>query len=132
MGKIITNSEIGAKIKAARRYLGLTQMQLAEKVGVSFQQIQKYEKGVDRIFVERLQQIANALNVPVTYFFEIEEEKRVIKEPEAAYKGTKGFLSLTKEEIHLIRTLRSVNNKKIFQGILTQLKGISEALSKRG
>jgi len=107
-------------------------MQLAEKVGVSFQQIQKYEKGVDRIFVERLQQIANALNVPVTYFFEIEEEKRVIKEPEAGYKGTKGFLSLTKEEIHLIRILRSVNNKKIFQGILTQLKGISEVLSKRG
>ena len=67
--KVIPNKEIGARIRVARKEGGLTQRQLAEKVGVSFQQIQKYETGKDRIFVERLQQIAQALKVPISYFF---------------------------------------------------------------
>jgi transcriptional regulator with XRE-family HTH domain len=50
--------------------VGMTQQQLAEKVGIKFQQIQKYETGMNRISASRLWDIARALNVPVAFFFE--------------------------------------------------------------
>jgi transcriptional regulator with XRE-family HTH domain len=59
---------IGAKIKSLRLSLGMTQLQLGNKVGVTFQQIQKYEKGNNRISVSMLVGIAEALNVPITQF----------------------------------------------------------------
>jgi len=73
MERIISNAEIGARIRLFRKQKNLTQMQLAERVGVSFQQIQKYEKGRDRIHVERLQQIARAMKIPISYFLQILE-----------------------------------------------------------
>ncbi|CAD7770162.1 MAG: helix-turn-helix protein [Candidatus Methanoperedenaceae archaeon GB50] len=73
MERIISNAEIGARIRLFRKQKNLTQMQLAERVGVSFQQIQKYEKGRDRICVERLQQIARAMGIPISYFLQILE-----------------------------------------------------------
>ncbi len=48
----------------------VTQMALAEAIGVTFQQVQKYEKGTNRVGASRLQQIADALDAPVSYFFE--------------------------------------------------------------
>lgn len=50
--------------------LGLTQQQLAELIGVTYQQAHKYERGINRISAGRLFEMANVLNVPVTYFFE--------------------------------------------------------------
>lgn len=50
--------------------LGMTQLQLAESVGVRFQQIQKYESGINKLSAARLWMIAHALDVPVTYFFD--------------------------------------------------------------
>lgn len=61
---------VGNLIRIYRVRAGLTQTQLAEKAGVSFQQIQKYEKGVNRVGVGRLTSIARALKVPITAFFE--------------------------------------------------------------
>ena len=50
--------------------LGLTQQQLAEMVGVTYQQAHKYERGINRVSAGRLYQIAEVLNVPITYFYE--------------------------------------------------------------
>lgn len=61
--------QIGARIRARRNELGLIQEQLATALGISYQQIQKYENGSNRITVDRLLLLARRLEVPVGYFF---------------------------------------------------------------
>ena len=61
---------LGKRLRRRRRLLGLTQQQLADAVGVRFQQIQKYECGANRISAARLWRLAEALEVPVGYFYD--------------------------------------------------------------
>jgi transcriptional regulator with XRE-family HTH domain len=61
---------VGKRLRRRRRLLGLTQQQLAESIGIRFQQIQKYECGANRVTASRLYELAVSLNVPVNYFFE--------------------------------------------------------------
>jgi transcriptional regulator with XRE-family HTH domain len=61
---------LGTRLRRRRRILGLTQQQVAEIVGIRFQQIQKYECGANRISAARLWQLAHALDVPVGYFYD--------------------------------------------------------------
>jgi transcriptional regulator with XRE-family HTH domain len=61
---------IGNRIKSLRRSVGLSQANLGESLGVTFQQIQKYESGRSRIAADKLQRIAQALNVDVNYFYD--------------------------------------------------------------
>lgn len=61
---------VGQRLRWRRRELKLTQEQLGEKLGLTFQQVQKYEKGVNRISAGRLFEVAGVLTVPVTYFYE--------------------------------------------------------------
>ena len=129
MEKIITNTEIGKRIRFFRKQKGLTQMQLAEKVGVSFQQIQKYETGRDRISVDRLQQIAQAIEVPISYFF-TDFEDHLIQEKTPTYrlisKELEEILPLTKEEIAVIKNLR-ILDKKLKKCIFEILHSLSKA-----
>src|ERR1051326_6599294 len=62
--------EVGQRIKIQRLAAGLSQTELGESIGVTFQQVQKYEKGANRVGAGRLTQIARGLNVPVNTFFE--------------------------------------------------------------
>ena len=61
---------VGKRIRHRRWLIGMTQQQLAEKVGIKFQQIQKYETGANRVSASRLWDIAEALDVPVAFFFD--------------------------------------------------------------
>jgi transcriptional regulator with XRE-family HTH domain len=61
---------VGARMRERRIMLGLTQQQMAELIGVTYQQAHKYEKGINRIAAGRLYNIAQALGVDVSYFFE--------------------------------------------------------------
>jgi transcriptional regulator with XRE-family HTH domain len=61
---------VGKRVRHRRWMLGMTQQQLGERVGIKFQQVQKYETGMNRISASRLWEIAEALNTPVSYFFE--------------------------------------------------------------
>ena len=73
---------LGKRLRRRRRLLGLTQQQLAIAVGVRFQQIQKYECGANRISAARLWQLAEALEVPVSYFFDgLAEDERAGNDP---------------------------------------------------
>ncbi len=65
-----TDKHVGARIRMRRLMLGMSQTALAEGLDLTFQQIQKYEKGVNRVGASRLQQIAHILRVPVEFFFE--------------------------------------------------------------
>ena len=62
--------ELGKRIRLRRVEQRVSQAELGEKLGVSFQQVQKYEKGVNRVGASRLQQIASALEVPVMFFYD--------------------------------------------------------------
>jgi transcriptional regulator with XRE-family HTH domain len=64
------NKHLGTKLKMRRLALGLTQTKVAKAINVTFQQIQKYEKGTNGVSSIRLLQLANYLKVPVNYFFE--------------------------------------------------------------
>ena len=64
------NKHLGSKLKLRRLALGLTQTKVAKAINVTFQQIQKYEKGTNGVSSIRLLQLANFLKVPVNYFFE--------------------------------------------------------------
>jgi transcriptional regulator with XRE-family HTH domain len=61
---------LGRRLRKRRRSLGLTQSQVADALGVRFQQIQKYESGLNRIAAARLWALSKALGVPLTYFFD--------------------------------------------------------------
>ncbi|MBW6423331.1 helix-turn-helix domain-containing protein [Rhizobium sp. XQZ8] len=61
---------VGSRIRLRRTMLGMSQEKLGESLGITFQQIQKYEKGTNRVGASRLQNISSILNVPVSFFFE--------------------------------------------------------------
>jgi transcriptional regulator with XRE-family HTH domain len=61
---------VGSRVRLRRMMLGMSQEKLGEALGITFQQIQKYEKGTNRIGASRLQHIARVLSVPVSFFFE--------------------------------------------------------------
>ena len=61
---------VGSRVRLRRMMLGMSQERLGENLGITFQQIQKYEKGTNRIGASRLQHIARVLTVPVSFFFE--------------------------------------------------------------
>jgi transcriptional regulator with XRE-family HTH domain len=63
------DAEVGRRVRSRRLECKLSQTELADRIGVTFQQVQKYEKGVNRIGAGRLQRISEALKVPITFFF---------------------------------------------------------------
>ena len=107
----------GQIVKELRKARRLTQMELAEQVGVSYQQIQKYETGIDNISIERLKQIAKAIDVPVTLFFP--PDSGMIAETPAVYD------KLSDEELHVLKLFRSIKNKKVKKAILEFLKTVA-------
>src|ERR1700748_2864994 len=74
---------LGRRLRRRRRILGLTQQQLAGACGVRFQQIQKYECAANRMSAARLWQLAEVLEVPVSYFYEgLGQDSAIDREPE--------------------------------------------------
>jgi len=65
-----TDKHVGARVRMRRMMLSMSQEKLGDALGLTFQQVQKYEKGANRIGASRLQQISNILQVPVAFFFE--------------------------------------------------------------
>jgi len=97
---------VGQRIRQRRWLTGMTQQRLAELVGIKFQQIQKYETGANRVSASRLWDIAFALNVDVSHFFEgLEAEK---PQPEKALDNIPADLSGDKEGMDLIRSYYAI------------------------
>ncbi|GFO59221.1 DNA-binding protein [Geomonas silvestris] len=114
MGKPLSSKEIGEKVRLLRKHAGLTQEKLAELVGVSFQQIQKYENGSTKLNTDKLQQVASALNVSASAFFgEDTYEKSPLSDREK--KLIKAFRSLGDEEIQdgLVKLIVKAGTKTI-------------------
>jgi transcriptional regulator with XRE-family HTH domain len=73
------DTELGKRMRLRREEIGISQTELADKLGVSFQQVQKYEKGDNRISAARLQQTATALGVPLTFFYSGDGKAREVE-----------------------------------------------------
>jgi transcriptional regulator with XRE-family HTH domain len=89
--------EIGRKIRALRLQRGLSQTGLADGIGLTFQQVQKYEKGTNRVSAGRLQRIADTLDTPVTFFYRgtgVSTKKNESRDTALALIQTKGAMRL--------------------------------------
>jgi transcriptional regulator with XRE-family HTH domain len=95
------DDHVGGRIRERRIMLGLTQQQLAEMIGVTFQQAYKYERGINRVSAGRLFEIARALSAPITYFFEgIGEE------------GPRPILPHQRTLLEITRNIAEIRNEK--------------------
>lgn len=108
---MLNSKAIGEKIKFRRQDIGMSQERLAELVGVSFQQVQRYENGRNKVSVERIQQIAAALAVPVAFFF-ADGSAPMISDLEAEYAPSS-------EEKTLLKYFGRVSSKSARQFVIT-------------
>lgn len=99
------DAHVGQKIRQQRWLIGMTQQQLAERVGIKFQQIQKYETGANRVSASRLWGIAEVLGVPVSYFFDgLEGDSGQV----GADSAIPPDVILNREALDLVRSLQSI------------------------
>jgi transcriptional regulator with XRE-family HTH domain len=96
---------VGKRIRHRRWMNGTTQQQLAEKVGIKFQQIQKYETGMNRVSASRLWDIAGVLGVPVSFFFEGLTEQT---DENANSSDLPGDILTDKEALELLRSYYAI------------------------
>jgi transcriptional regulator with XRE-family HTH domain len=99
------DSYVGSQVRMRRQLLGLSQERLADQIGVTFQQVQKYEKGMNRIGASRLQRIAEVLNTSPSFFFQQDPNEplslagldlTVTADPVAEFLQSKEGLALNK------------------------------------
>lgn len=103
---------VGKRIRHRRWMIGMTQQQLAEKVGIKFQQIQKYETGANRVSASRLWDIAQALDVPVSFCFE------GLENGAAPGERVEGDFLADKEALQLVRAyyaMPEAQRRQIFE-----------------
>jgi transcriptional regulator with XRE-family HTH domain len=91
------DAHVGKRIRHRRWMVGMTQQQLADKVGIKFQQIQKYETGMNRVSASRLWDIAEALGVTIAFFFEgLSDDQRAAKTAETDLMADREALDLVR------------------------------------
>lgn len=96
---------VGKRIRHRRWLVGMTQQQLAQHVGIKFQQIQKYETGANRVSASRLWDISETLEVPISFFFECLEREQA---QQSATDSVPPDLMGDKEALELIRSYYSI------------------------
>lgn len=123
MKKSNKTSYIGSMIKRRRRELKISQEKLGEIVGVTYQQIQKYENGLNRVSAEMLHKIASALDTDVSYFYEKPVATDEARERVAAYGNLKGLSPDEREVIRCLRTIDDEEYRKRFLLLLMSAAG---------
>lgn len=111
---------VGTRVRLRRMTLGMSQGALAQAVGVTFQQVQKYEAGTNRISASRLQGIAQALNVPMSYFFEDPGE------PQMGNAGDHASY-LSADGIRLNRAFMKIEDPRLRARIVDVVRSIADA-----
>lgn len=99
---------VGKRVRHRRWMVGMTQQQLGDIVGIKFQQIQKYETGMNRISASRLWDIAQALGVSISFFFEGFEDDEAAFEAKTASVENRGDLLADKEALELVRSYYAI------------------------
>ena len=119
---------VGARVKLRRMILGMSQETLGKALGLTFQQIQKYEKGVNRIGASRIFELANLLDVPIQYFYN--DYGDTIGGGQETDKAANGdmFMNLVNspEGVQLCRSFSEINDPQVKKRVLDLVKSIAE------
>ena len=120
---------VGSRVRLRRNMLGMSQEKLGESLGITFQQIQKYEKGTNRVGASRLQAIASILGVPVSFFFE--DAPDLPPGPGAGFREDNStsyvvdFLN-SSEGLQLNRAFVKISDAKVRRRIVDLVKALAE------
>jgi transcriptional regulator with XRE-family HTH domain len=124
-----TDKHVGSRVRMRRMMLGMSQEKLGDALGLTFQQVQKYEKGTNRIGASRLQQIAHSLQVPVAFFFEgapsVQSSGRhegMAEAPSPAYVSD--FLA-TSDGLALTKAFMKISDSKLRRRIVDLVEQIA-------
>lgn len=123
------DSHVGARVRARRVMVGMSQDKLGESLGLTFQQIQKYEKGMNRIGAGRLWLIAKILGVPVSFFFDglpadiMDRPKSLVAEERESY-GADVFTA--PDTVQLAQAFARIKNQAVRKKILDLVKSLSD------
>lgn len=120
---------VGSRVRMRRLMLGMSQEKLGGKLGVTFQQVQKYEKGANRIGASRLQDIARILDVPVAFFFEgvpdMRKEEGGSTVPAPDYVS--GFLA-SSHGLALTKAFMEIKDAKLRRRVVDLVEEIAQVL----
>jgi transcriptional regulator with XRE-family HTH domain len=120
---------VGSRVRMRRMMLGMSQGKLGDALSLTFQQVQKYEKGTNRMGASRLQQIAHILQVPVTFFFEGapdfgDEQTRPAGDPAPSPAYVSDFLATT-DGLALTKAFMRIRDAKLRRSIVALLEQIA-------
>jgi transcriptional regulator with XRE-family HTH domain len=121
------DKHVGARVRMRRMMLSMSQERLGDQLDLTFQQIQKYEKGTNRIGASRLQQISQILAVPVSFFFEGAPGEGA--ESGFADAGNPGYVSdflATTEGLALMRAFIRVRDAKVRRRLVDLIESLAE------
>mgnify|MGYP006270461259 CR=1 FL=1 len=119
------DKQVGANIRQLRTYHGLSQEKMAEKLGITFQQVQKYENGSNRVGASRLFNIANILNTSVERLYEGVKGGKTLKAAEEKNTIDDDVFS-RRETINLIRNYYAIEDEEIRKKIQDMIKTFSQ------
>ncbi len=128
---------VGARVRLRRTLLGITQEKLGEALGLTFQQVQKYERGANRVSASRLFDMARVLDVPVGYFFDdMSDDVRrnspsqmsSTDEPEAAPGATRNDPVMKRETLELVRAYYRIADPQIRRRVYDLAKALAEVM----
>ncbi|MBD9389740.1 helix-turn-helix transcriptional regulator [Agrobacterium sp. AGB01] len=121
---------VGSRIRLRRSIAGLSQEQLADGLGLTFQQVQKYEKGINRVSASRLQHISEVLEVPISFFFE--NGPNALVNSAGSPMGEFNELMSSKETIALVTAFNSIKSPRLRQSVLNLVRTLRTDPSSAG
>lgn len=116
---------VGNRVRLRRMMLDMSQQRLADEIGLTFQQVQKYEKGINRMGASRLQQIANALQVPVTFFFDAAPGQTEVSGEASSSSYVAEFLA-TSDGLALTKAFMQIKNSKLRRKIVEVVNEVAD------
>ena len=122
------DKKLGQRVRTRRLEIGMSQEKLAELLGVTFQQVQKYEKGVNRIAASRLHDIAASLDVPIAKFFEGLGGRTSAGVAETSRDYIDDALA-TPEGTELMSLFASIKSRKVRRQVVELVKALTEETS---
>lgn len=119
-----TDVLVGNRIRQRRALLGMSQTALGKAVGLTFQQIQKYERGANRASASKLYEFATVLDVPVSFFFESAVEAEASRKPGRRKEKIDEDISTKRETLELVRAFYKIRKANVRQEILSLIKAV--------
>lgn len=130
---------VGKRVRLRRTLLGMSQEQLAASLNITFQQVQKYERGANRISASRLWDISQILDVEVKYFFDNMTDDTMRSSPRQVSRGGSfgidnenvGDPMARRETLELVRTYYTIDNPKVRRRVAEMVKSIAVTMNEK-